>query len=118
MAEPSTALLLPLIDDIKRAAEAASSKGPEGHAELLRSINGCLVAAETPLETIRRIGYQVRNHLTYDGFFLDSSQDLTRGVAVAKCFYPRSPGFGPVRFDSTEQSKGHKCRGVGSRGSS
>lgn len=61
MAELSNSLLLPLIDDIKRAAEAAPSRGPEGHAELLRRINDCLIAAETPLETIRRIGYQVRN---------------------------------------------------------
>lgn len=51
--------LLPLIDEIKRAAEATSSKGPEGHAELLSRINDCLLAAETPLETIYRIGHQV-----------------------------------------------------------
>lgn len=51
--------LLPLIDELKRAAEAAPSKGPEGHAELLSRINDCLLAAETPLETIYRIGHQV-----------------------------------------------------------
>ena len=59
MSNSSSDLLLPLIDNIRRAAKAESSKGSEGHAELLSTINDCLLAAETPLETIYRIGHQV-----------------------------------------------------------
>lgn len=65
MSDSSRNSLLPLIDEIKWAAEAASSKGPQGHAEVLRRINDCLLAAETPLETIYRIGHQVCDTYAY-----------------------------------------------------
>lgn len=54
-----TSLLL-LIENVKNAAVAASSGGQAEHVRLLSTISSLQLAAEEPLETMYRIGHQVR----------------------------------------------------------
>lgn len=91
MADDSNSLILASIEKLKEVAEAAPSKGAQGHAELLRGINDCLLATETPLETIYRIGHQVRDAAP-DFLVLPSSRALTYGddLVLAKRFDPYS----------------------------
>lgn len=49
-----------IIDDVAAAAEAdAGGCDPEAHARLLQSIQNSTLASEKPLETAKRILYQV-----------------------------------------------------------
>ena len=49
---------LPLIDEIRELAASDSSREPCTHTQILTNIHALQLAAETPLETIYRIGHQ------------------------------------------------------------
>lgn len=50
--------LIPLIDQIRELVADESREDPVAHAKLLSSVHALNLAAETPLETIYRIGHQ------------------------------------------------------------
>ena len=54
--------LIPLLDEIRELAAVDSNKDSTAHSKLLSKIYGLQLAAETPLETILRIGYQSWQH--------------------------------------------------------
>jgi len=60
MAQTSQSSLLSLIDAIKTTVETTSENDAVSHGKLLDNINALMLAAETPLDTIYRIGHQVR----------------------------------------------------------
>lgn len=60
MAQTSKSSLLSLIDTIKTRVETTNEDDAVLHAKLLDDINALMLAAETPLDTIYRIGHQVR----------------------------------------------------------
>ena len=51
--------LLPMIDDIQESVKNASLDDPAAHTALLDKINALQLAAESPMETIDRIGNTV-----------------------------------------------------------
>ncbi len=54
------ALMTNLLDEVARLAHAeGDSDDPENHARLLQSIHKLQLAAEKPIETAKRIMYQV-----------------------------------------------------------
>lgn len=60
MDKTSRSSLLSLVDAIKTTVETTREDDAVSHAKLLDDINALMLAAETPLETIYRIGHQVR----------------------------------------------------------
>jgi len=60
MAQRSPTSLLSLIDGIKTKVETIREDDAVSHAKLLDDISALMLAAETPLDTIYRIGHQVR----------------------------------------------------------
>lgn len=61
MALATKASLIPLVDAVKTTIETMSSDPDVAHEKLLNQINTLVLAAESPLETIYRIGHQVRH---------------------------------------------------------
>ena len=60
MAQTSPSSLLALIDAIRTTVETTREDDAVSHAKLLDDISALMLAAETPLDTIYRIGHQVR----------------------------------------------------------
>lgn len=57
--QASRASLLCIVDAIKRTLETSSDEDEVSHAKLLDDIHALTLEAETPLDTLYRIGYQV-----------------------------------------------------------
>lgn len=54
--------LIPLLDEIRKLAADEPNKDQSAHSKLLSKIHALNLAAEAPLETILRIGYQSWQH--------------------------------------------------------
>ena len=61
-AKPNVAVLA-LIDDVKTAALLDSPHNPSAHAKLLDTIHKLNIAAETPLESILRVQFQLQQNV-------------------------------------------------------
>ena len=63
MSEVLQKYLLSMIDSLRETVTAASFGDITSHTNLLAEISALQLAIETPLDTIYRIGHQVRNAL-------------------------------------------------------